>query len=496
MKIWAVKVKFARNMKKPFLYLIKTYGCQFNYSDSERIASVLEGIGISQARAESEADLIIFNTCSVRQKAEDRVFGMMPLISELKKKRPRLRVAITGCMVKKTSTKKSQVQDDLVKSAEALDFVFRIEELALLPELLEEVGFLSARLGTGKPWFRLRQGLPRKSKAGDGIDSATLKNYFKIVPKYVSSFQAFVPISTGCDNFCAYCVVPYTRGRERSRSMNEILEECEKLVSNGCKEIILLGQNVDSYGLSYLDRKEKRFKPLKSGEKIYFTRLLEKLDKLSKKGLARVRWTSPHPKDLSDDVISAVARLKTQMPYIHLPVQAGSNAVLRKMNRPYTREHYLGLIAKIRKAIPDCAISTDIIVGFCGETREMFEETYSLYKKARFDMAYLAQYSKRPRTAAYRIMKDDVPVKEKSKRWHKLNNLLTKISLEKHKAFVGKIVEVLVERCAKRICEGRSEHFKRVQFPGGKELIGQIVPVKVKKALEWNLRGDLLSPHA
>ncbi len=448
-------------------YHIKTYGCQFNYSDSERIAAVLENVGFKPSRREDDADFIVFNTCSVRQKAEDRMRGMMPRMRELKKKNRCLKVGITGCMVRKTSTQKTPDKDGLLQQIDALDFVFRIEDLALLPELLEEGG--------------TRQ---------------SLKNYFSIAPKYVSKFQAFVPISRGCDKFCAYCVVPYTRGRERSRPIAEILQECERLVEKGCKEITLLGQNVDSYGLSYLDRTEKRFKPVSPGGKIYFTRLLEKLDKLSKKGLARVRWTSPHPKDLTDDVIDAVARLKTQMPYIHLPVQSGSNAILRRMNRPYTREHYLSLIKKIRKAIPDCAISTDIIVGFCGETPEMFEETYDLYEKMRFDMTYLAQYSKRPGTAAFRTMKDDVSTKEKSRRWHRLNDLLTKISLEKHKAFVGKTVQVLVERCVKGVCEGRSEHFKRTQFPGTKDLTGKIVPVKVTDGLEWNLRGVLFSPHA
>ena len=254
----------------------------------------------------------------------------------------------------------------------------------------------------------------------------------------------------------------------------------------------MLGQNVDSYGLSFLDRNEKRFASLNVGEKIYFTRLLEELDKLKTKGLRRVRWTSPHPKDMTDDVIEAVATLETQMPYIHLPVQAGSNVMLRKMNRPYTREHYIKLIEKIRHRIPDCAISTDIVIGFCGETEKMFEETCELFEQARWDMAYISQYSMRRFTAAYKTMKDDVPRKEKERRWHRLNKILTRISHEKHKEFIGKTVEVLVEKCVKGICEGRSEHFKRTQFKGGKNLIGQIVPVKITDALAWNLIGELI----
>lgn len=450
-------------------YFIKTYGCQFNYSDSERVSAVLENCSFSPAKNEKNADLILFNTCSVRQKAEDRVFGMMINMAKLKKIRPHVRVGITGCMVRKSSTKISVNQDDLVKNLPEVDLVFRIEDCAKLPQLLAETG------------LKIPNEMPDE-----------FEDYFKINPKYSSQFQAFVPIATGCDKFCAYCIVPFTRGREKSRAMNEILEECEKLVENGCKEITLLGQNVDSYGLSFLDRQEKRFKELKPGGKIYFTQLLEKLDKLHKKGLRRVRWTSPHPRDMTDDLIEAVATLKTQMPYIHLPVQAGSNAVLRKMNRPYTREHYIKLIEKIRRLIPDCAISTDIVVGFCGETKEMFKETCELFEQIRWDMAYIAQYSMRKFTAAYRTMKDDVPRKEKERRWHKLNEILTRISHEKHKKFIGKTVKVLVEKCVKGICEGRSEHFKRTQFKGNKQLIGQIVPVKITDAGEWHLTGKLL----
>lgn len=456
-------------------YFIKTYGCQFNYSDSERTSAVLETVGFQPTEQEENADFIIFNTCSIRQKAEDRVYGMMPRMEELKQRNKRLKVAITGCMVRKSSTRKTIEPDPLLKNLDMLDLTFRIEDVAALPNFLKEVD----------PEISLRD-------APDEFDVGTLKNYFSIHPKYASKFQTFVPIARGCDKFCAFCIVPFTRGREKSRDMDEILAECEKLVDNGCKEITLLGQNVDSYGLSYLDREEKRFAPLALGEKIYFTRLLEELDALKVKGLKRVRWTSPHPKDLTDDVIEAVARLKTQMPYIHLPVQAGSNAMLRRMNRPYTRERYLELIKKIRDAMPDCAISTDIIVGFCGETEEMFEETYCLFEEVRWDMAYLAQYSMRKFTAAYRVMKDDVPKAEKERRWHRLNEILTRISLEKHRAFVGKTVEVLVERCDNGVCEGRSEHFKRTQFNGTPDLIGQIVSVKVTEGYEWHMTGKQL----
>ncbi|MEK9132493.1 MAG: tRNA (N6-isopentenyl adenosine(37)-C2)-methylthiotransferase MiaB [Patescibacteria group bacterium] len=457
-------------------YLIKTYGCQFNYSDSERIAAVLEGIGFAPAKGDEDANLVVFNTCSIKQKAEDKVFGRLVKFEQMKRKKKNLIVALTGCMVRKTSTKKSPAleQDKLVKNLVPVDFVFRIEDCANLPELIKEIA----------PQFKLRGAL-------DEIDSGSLKNYFKIIPKYNSRFQAFVPIASGCDKFCAYCIVPYTRGRERSRPMKEILTECKKLVEDGCKEITLLGQNVDSYGLSFLDRKEKRFKALKPGGKIYFTKLLEAVDKLKTRGLCRVRWTSPHPRDMTDDLISAVKTLKTQMPYIHLPVQAGSDNTLRRMNRPYTVEHYVGLIKKIRKVMPDCSISTDIIVGFCGETKKDFNKSCALYKKIKWDMAYMSKYSMRKYTAAHKIMKDDVPEKEKERRWRALNEIIKACSLGRNRFFLGKTVNVLVERCKNGICEGMSEHSKRTQFAGSPKLIGEIVPVKVKKALEWNLVGKI-----
>lgn len=452
-------------------YQIKTYGCQFNYSDSERTAALLENLGYQATESEEEADFIVFNTCSIRQKAEDRVYGMMPRMKELKQNNSRLKVAITGCMVRKSSTKLSKEMDPLVANLPEVDVAFRIEDLAKVPAMLNQID----------PQIPLT--------VSEEIDAGSLNNYFKINPKYASTFQAFVPIMTGCDKYCAFCIVPFTRGREKSRDTTEILEECARLTENGCKEITLLGQTVDSYGLSFSDRETGRFAPLKKGEKNYFTRLLEEIDKLKSKGLRRVRWTSPHPKDLSDDVIDAVARLETQMPYIHLPVQAGSNAMLRRMNRPYTRERYLELIKKNRTAIPDCAISTDIIVGFCGETDEMFQESYSLFEEVRWDMAYISQYSMRKFTAAHRTMKDDVPAKIKEQRWHTLNEILKKCAREKHERFMGKTVNVLVERCDNGLCEGKSEHFKRTQFKGTPELVGQIVPVKITEALEWNLKG-------
>lgn len=476
-------------------YHIKTYGCQMNYSDSERVSAVLENTGFQPAPNEEEADFIIFNTCAIRQKAEDRVFGLMPVMEELKKRNKRLMVAITGCMVQRSSTKRSPLpkQDDFLRKLDAVDLVFRIDELAKLPLLVKEAN----------PDFALANG-------PDELDEGTLRNYFQINPKYASKFQAFVPIMTGCDKFCAFCIVPYTRGRERSRALEEVYKECEKLVKNGCVEITLLGQNVNSYGLSAMDRRSGKFIyddngngtwPWKIQGKSPFAILLHRLDTLKACGLKRVRWTSPHPRDMTDDVIEAVAALKTQMPYIHLPIQAGNDEVLRKMNRPYNVDRYREIIREIRSAIPDCAISTDIIVGFCGETEKQFEDTCRLYEEIQWDMAYMGQYSMRRFTLASRTMNDDVSPEEKQRRWHRLNEILTKVSREKHEQFVGKTVEVLVEKCetptekekaaTPSLCEGRSEHFKKTQFPGAPDLVGKFVPVKITSALDWNLIGEI-----
>lgn len=431
-----------------------------NYSDTERVKTVLEKLHFKEAKTENEAGIIIFNTCSVRQKAEDRVNGEMQNLSRLRKKRPNLLVGLTGCMVRKTCTRNSDNKDKLLRILSELDFVFRIEDLGEIPRILHEFG------------------------GNVEIPGGNFENYFKINPKYANKFQAYVPISTGCDKFCTYCVVPYSRGRERSRYPDEIFDECKKLVENGCVEITLLGQTVDSYGLSPIDQKTGIF-----DKKNNFAELLRKIDALKKKGLKRLRFSSSHPKDFTETLIKTIAELETLMPYIHLPVQSGDNAVLKRMNRPYTREQYLEIIGKIRKHIPDCAISTDIIVGFCGETEKEFKNTYNLFKEVGFDFAYIARYSPRKGTVSEKTMKDDVTREKKAERWHKLNDLLIKTVSGKLKKFVGKTVNVLVENYAGGILRGTSEHFKEVQFKGGKKLAGKIVPVVVTDFKKWILTG-------
>jgi tRNA-2-methylthio-N6-dimethylallyladenosine synthase len=439
-----------------------------NYSDTERMQTYLEALGFKQAKAEKDADMIIFNTCSIRQKGEQRVIGKMIDMIKLRKKNKNLIVVITGCMVRKSSSRYSETRDKLFNRTKEIDIALRIEELPKLADLIKELN----------PKIKLPK-----------IEEETLEDYFNITPNYTSKSQAFIPISTGCDKFCTYCIVPFSRGREKSRPMADILEECEEFVKQGGLEITLLGQTVDSYGLSTFDKQEGTFKHLPKG-KTPFVSLLEQIDKLYSKGLRRLRFTSSHPKDISDDLIKAIGKLKTLMPYIHLPVQAGHNDTLKRMNRPYTCEKFLTIIKKLRKTVPGIAISTDFIVGFSGETEEEFQATYDLFKKEEFDFAYFAQYSERKGTFASKNLKDDVPKKVKRERWHLINELLKTIVAKKLEKFVGKTLDVLVEFEEKGLLHGHSEHSKEVQFKGKKSLIGQIVTVKILKADKWVLEGE------
>lgn len=443
-----------------------------NYSDTERMESYLQALGYEKTENFENANLIMFNTCSIRKHAEDRVYGHMRTIGRIKKERPDLMVVVSGCMVRKSSSRYSTERDKLFSSMRELDIALRTEELPRLAGLAREIN----------PEIHIPE-----------IKEESLESYFKITPTHTShqsKAQAFVAISNGCDKFCTYCIVPYSRGREKSRNIEDILAECTQLVENGCKEITLIGQTVNSYGLSQYDKEEQTFAFL--GQKEPFVYLLEEIDKLSAKGLQRLRFTSPHPRDMSDQLIHAMATLKTHMPYLHLPVQSGDDRTLKRMNRNYTTSEYRKIVEKLRKAIPDISISTDVIVGFCGETEEEFKNTYKFFDEMNFEHAYLAQYSERPGTTAARFIKDDISEKVKGERWHKLNDiLLKKKSLKAHKRFLNRIVNVLVENQEGKICLGRSEHFKTVQFNSGRKLLGEIVPVKITKALEWILEGEL-----
>jgi tRNA-2-methylthio-N6-dimethylallyladenosine synthase len=452
-------------------YHVKTFGCQMNYSDSERMEAYLQALGFDKVDKEEAADLVIFNTCSIRQKAEDKVYGHLKKYRRLKKDYPNTMVALTGCMARISSSRYSVKRDKLFMRSKALDIVLRIEELPQLARLVREL----------RPEVNLTE-----------IEEESLTDYFKIDAthdSHATKAQAFVAISNGCDKFCTYCIVPYSRGREKSRKISDIVAEVEKLVEQGCKEVTLIGQTVNSYGLSNYDKENQTFSDIKTEP---FVELLTQVDALKSKGLKRVRFTSPHPKDMSDQLIEAMANLETQMPYLHLPVQSGDDATLRRMNRTYDTKRYKEIMAKLREKMPDISVSTDIIVGFCGETDEEFENTYNFFKEMAFEHAYLAQYSERTGTTAARFIKDDIPKDVKKARWHRLNELLKVNSYKANQRFIGRTVEVLVESQEGETCLGRSENFKTVQFQSGKDLIGKFVKVKITGAETWFLEGELV----
>ena len=451
-------------------YHVKTYGCQMNYSDSERVEAYLEALGYEKEKDINKAELIMINTCSIRQKAEDKVVGQVRNLAKEREQR-NLKIGITGCMVRQSSSRKSKKKDKLFNLiGDDLDIALRIEELPQLAELIREID---------------------PSSTVEAVKEESLEDYFMISPNYASKAQAFVPVSNGCDKFCTYCIVPFSRGRERSRSIEEIVEECAKLVENGCIEITLVGQTVNSFGFSLDDKRTKKFAYLGS-EKEPFVYLLEELDKLKEKGLKRVRFTSPHPRDMSDQLIDAMATLETQMPYLHLPVQAGDNRTLKRMNRTYTVERYREIIQKLREKIPDISISTDIIVGFCDESEEEFETTYKFFEEMAFEHGFISRYSDRKGTFANKYLKDNIAYPVKRDRWNRLNDLLEAISQKAHERFRDKVVHVLVEGKEGDTCIGRSEHFKTVEFEARKDLVGKIVPVKITDPQPWRLIGEIV----
>lgn len=499
-----------------------------NTSDSERVTTILEALGYESVTEEESlvyVDFVIFNTCSVKQKAEDKMLGVIKHYHKMRKKNPNIILGITGCMVRQTGVKEDvrkikegrdgeipeyrkaraidlkkrgltakKGYDILLTRLTQIDLVFRIEDIAILGNLLSEVN----------PNLQLNE----------IVDEGTLENYFKIAPKVETPVQAFVPIMTGCDKFCTYCIVPFTRGREYSRKFEDILEECKKLVKSGTKEITLIGQTVNTYGLSRMDRASGNFKwyydkggqissayrgnrPDDSGVEKPFVTLLKEVDKLKADGLRRLRYTSPHPRDFTDDVIDAITILPTICPHIHMPVQSGSNTVLKRMNRNYTMEEYVEILEKMRSKIPNLVITTDLIVGFSGETDEEFEETYKMYDTLEWDFCYISQYSPRKGTVSERMMDDDVSREVKKQRWDRINELMKQKIHKRNKEYEGRTVEVLVEKSElidgkSYVCSGRTPESKEVQFSSGRDLTGEFVNVKITQGLEWIIRGELV----
>ena len=408
-----------------------------NKSDSERVATVFEHLNYSAEGDPEKADVVVVNSCSVRQAPIDRVWGLLKIFDKIKLKRE-MKVILTGCLL----------PADKVKFEKRYDFVFDIKKLNQLEKYLSE------------------------------HQSYTDENYFSTLPKTSSQFSVFVPIMTGCNNYCSYCAVPYVRGREESRPVTEVLSEINALVKKGAKEVTLLGQNVNSYDPSDLDSFSN-----KNPYTQLFAKLLWEVNQLEE--VKRIGFVSSHPKDLHDDVIQAFS-LPKMMNYLHLALQSGDNDILEKMNRKYTIEDFKILIDKLRKVRPNIAIGTDVIVGFSGEGREQFENSLKAYEDIQFDIAYHAMYSPRVGTAAAKL-DDDVPQSEKRKRWHEFQDLMKKIVLKNNQKYVGREVEVLIDNVEGSFCEGHCREMRRVRIDGCSAEVGDIVKVKVKKAREWVL---------
>ncbi|MBI4427376.1 MAG: tRNA (N6-isopentenyl adenosine(37)-C2)-methylthiotransferase MiaB [Candidatus Magasanikbacteria bacterium] len=440
-------------------YFITTLGCQMNKNDSERIGGLLSNVGMDAADKADEADVLLINTCSVRQSAEDRVFGFVKNWQELCEHKPELIICVTGCMPGRDKDGK------LRKKFPGVDLFFPIDELNLLPKRL---------LSLNSDLFSNNFDDP-----GD---------YLRVNPLRSNNISASITIQTGCDNFCTYCAVPYARGRERNRPVRDILAEIKLAVASGIKEVVLLGQVVNNFRFKISDlRLLHKNNPYK--RKDDFAALLWEVNQID--GLERIHWTAADPQYFDDEQVEAL-KLPKQINYLHLPVQSGDNEVLRKMNRKYTREYYIDLIKKIRIARSNIAIGTDLIVGFCGETDEQFNNTLDLYRQCDFDIAYQAKYSERVGTAAAKAFKDDVPRAIKKQRWQAVQDLMEEITYRKNQKYSGQIVSVLVDKCEKNICSGNSSEMKLVQFPGASDLIGQIVPVKIDWADTWVLRGKVV----
>lgn len=441
-------------------YHIEVHGCQMNVSDAQRVATICERNGYQATEDWKHADLLLYLSCSIKQKAEDKIIGHMREISKLRRIHPELKVGITGCMVRKTSSREDKILDPILKKLDMVDFVFRMEDL-------DQVDYM------------LREKTP--NDIGRTFGDPT---YFNIQPKQTTGVKGYLPIMSGCDNFCTFCIVPYSRGRERSRSMSEILTEARNMASSGIKEIFLLGQNVNSYG-NKNDVYDKQYQDDNSHHP--FTRLLIEMNTIP--GITRIRFTSPHPKDMTEDLIQVIARLPNLCEHIHLPLQSGDDQVLKKMNRHYTAEHFLNLVKTIRKYMPRAGISTDVIVGFCGETDEQFENTLRVAREAKFDLSYTSMYSQRRETYAGRFLKDDIPKEIKNKRYHAINDVIRKTSFENNQCYVGEIWEVLIDSIEAGLAQGKTRTNRTVHFPITKQTVGDLVPVKITKALEWILEG-------
>jgi tRNA-2-methylthio-N6-dimethylallyladenosine synthase len=438
----------------PKTYYIETYGCQMNVADSEVVASVLADAGYLPVREITQADIILVNTCSIRENAEQRVWGRLDLFRAQKKKRPQVIVGVLGCMAER-------LKEKLLESNKMVDMVIGPDAYRDLPMLVETAA-------TGH--------------AAVNVLLSREETYADIAPVRLESngVSAFISIMRGCNNMCAYCVVPYVRGAERSRDPETIVREAREAFDQGYREVTLLGQNVNSYSWEY------------GSSPIGFAELLGMVASVDPR--LRLRYSTSHPKDLSDDVLEAMAKHENICRHIHLPVQSGSSSVLKRMNRNYTREWYLDRIAAINRILPGSALSTDIITGFCGETEEEHRETLSLMQEVGFDFAYMFKYSERPGTKASRHMKDDVPDEVKTRRLNEIIALQNELSAVSKKADIGRTLEVLVEGPAKKpagAMMGRTSGNKVVVFQASDVRPGNYVNVTITRSTSATLIGTM-----
>ncbi len=449
------------------LYL-ESYGCQMNFADSEVVASILSNEGYATTKNPDEADVVLLNTCSIRDNAEQRVRNRLTHLKRNKNNNPSLVVGVLGCMAER-------LKKQLLEEEKLVDLVAGPDAYRDLPSLIDEVD---------------------DGRKAVNVLLSREETYADITPIRLgqNGVSAFISIMRGCDNMCSFCVVPFTRGRERSRDPESIVQEAADLHSKGYREVTLLGQNVDSYrwNMSSKGRVKDESKPT-----VNFAQLLKRVAQVAPD--LRIRFSTSHPKDMTDDVLHTMAKYENVCNYIHLPVQSGNTEILKRMNRTYTREWYMNRIEAINRIIPDCGISTDVIAGFCGETEEQHQETISLMKEVKYDFAYMFKYSERPRTLAERKYEDDVPEDVKTRRLTEIINLQQQHSLESNQKQVGKTFEVLIEGFSKKSKEhfcGRNSQNVMCVFPKGDLKPGQYIHVKVTDCTAATLLAEVVEPIA
>lgn len=439
-----------KKVLKDKTFFLKTYGCQMNEHDSENMKGLLKELGMKEVKDFEDADLIMLNTCSIRENAHNKVFGMLGRIKHLKQTKKDIVVGITGCM-----TQEEVVANEIKEKYKWMDFVLGTHNIHKLGDIVAS-SFKERHLTIEAP-----------SIEGDIIESMPVERENK--------YKAYVNIMYGCDKFCTYCIVPYTRGKQRSRNKDDIIKEVQELKKQGYKEVTLLGQNVNAYG-----------KDLNTNYN-----MANLLEDIAKTNIERVRFMTSHPWDFTDEMIDIIAKYQNIMPSIHLPVQSGNTDILKLMGRRYTKEEYLTLFNKLKNKIKNVSISTDIIVGFPNETKEQFEDTIDLVNKCKFDLAYTFIFSKRVGTPAEK-MKDEITLEEKEQRLYKLNDLINKYALENNKKLENQTVKVLVEAPSDKegYLMGYTDTNKLVNLKGPETILGQIVNVKINEAKTWSLNGE------